>query len=66
MNNNDNIPSSLSKRKRKEKNKENKKKEEEEMNLDNNFSIEVTPMNYSENLDFIISGLKIKNSSIDR
>jgi hypothetical protein len=36
------------------------------MNLDNNFSIEVTPMNYGENLDFIITGLKIKNSSIDR
>lgn len=64
-NNNHNIPSN-SKRKRKEKNKENKKKEEEEMNLDNNFSIEVTPMNYSENLDFIISGLKIKNSTIER
>jgi len=65
MNTNNNIPAH-SKRKRKEKNKENKKKEEEDMNLDNNFSIEVTPMNYGENLDFIISGLKIKNSSIDR
>ena len=52
MNTNNNILLH-SKREREEKNKENKKKEEEDMN-------------YGENLDFIISGLKIKNSSIDR
>jgi len=55
-----------SRRKRKEKNKENKRKEEEEIHPDGEFSVEVIPNKYGENLDFVVQGLKIKNSLIKR
>jgi hypothetical protein len=50
-------------RRTKENDKENKPKEEEEKN---EFTIEIIPMNYSENLDYVIQGMKINQTEIER
>ncbi len=63
MSNSNNL---FSKKKNKENNKENKKKQEEEMNNETGYSIDVIPMNYKENLDYIVGGIKLKNSLIER
>ncbi len=53
-------------RKRKEKNNENKDLEESASNLESSVTLEILPMNYSGNLDFMVSELKINNSKFEK
>lgn len=65
MNNNNQNIFSLNKKK-KASNKENKAKEEEDPHIESSLSVEIIPMKYSENLDFVVNGIKVKNYSIER
>lgn len=56
----------FSRRKQKQLNKENKQKEEEEMSVDNNFTCEIMQANFYPSLNFVIDGMKIKNTPIER
>ncbi len=55
--------------KKQNKSKEKKVKEEPNQNIANsdfNFSTEIITMNYSENLDLIVSEMKINKTKIER
>jgi hypothetical protein len=53
------------KKKKRENNKENKIKDDEEMNNDVQSAVEIISMNYYENIDYIVEGMKIGNSLIE-
>jgi hypothetical protein len=53
------------KKKKRENNKENKSKEDEEMSNDIQSAVEIISMNYYENIDYVVTGMKIGNSQVD-
>lgn len=54
------------KKKKRENNKENKIKDDEEMSSDIQSAVEIISMNYYGNIDFMVEGMKIGNSHIER
>ena len=54
------------KKKKRENNKENKIKDDEEMSNDIQSAIEIISMNYYGNIDYMVEGMKIANSHIER
>jgi hypothetical protein len=53
------------KKKKKDNNKENKSKEEEDP-FNESFSAEIIPMKFSQNFDYVVNGMKIRNNEIER
>jgi hypothetical protein len=54
------------KKKKKESNKENKNKEDDEMSSDIQSAVEIISMNFYENLDFVVAGIKIGSTKVER
>ncbi len=60
------IPNILQRKKKRE-NKENRIREEESIrSLETGLGIETITMNYYENLDLVVAGMKIDGSDIER